>query len=277
MLSTAIVIFREILEIALILSVVIAATKELAGRNKWIIGGILAGILGSLLIAIFAEVIAGAAEGMGQELFNASILLAASFVIGGTALWMSKHARELTQHLRKVSSDVIKGDLPFYSIAIVIALAIVREGAEIILFVHGMIASGQDLSSIITGSAVGFAGGSFMGLALYFGMISISPRYIFSVTTWLLILLCAGMSATAAQFLSSAGWFASLSQQMWDTSFMISDAGLAGRTLHALFGYTAQPIAIQIIFYVLTLVVLLVAKRLINHKPAIKQAARVGA
>ncbi|MCE3232755.1 MAG: High-affinity Fe2+/Pb2+ permease [Rickettsiaceae bacterium] len=265
MLSAAIVIFREILEIALILGVVMAATKELAGRNKWVLGGIGLGVIGSGLVAFFASAIANAAEGLGQELFNAMILLTAAAVIGGTALWMGKHAREMTLHLQHVSNEVIAGNMPLYSIALVIALAVLREGAEIVLFVHGMIASGQEISSIITGSAIGFSGGLLVGLALYFGLISISPRYIFKVTTWLLILLCAGMAATASQFLVSAGWFAEFSEQVWDTSAFVSDAGIAGQTLHALFGYTAQPMQIQVIFYAVALGGLVCLMKVINR------------
>jgi high-affinity iron transporter len=267
MLSTAIVVFREVLEIALILSVVMAATCDLAGRNKWVGIGILGGVLGSVAVAFFAEFISGAAEGMGQELFNAMILLTASVVIGGTALWMSKHAREMTAHLRHVSNQVIDGHIPLYSIAVVIALAVLREGAEIVLFVYGMIASGQSITEIVSGSAIGFAGGSAFGIALYFGMIAISPRYIFAVTTWLLILLCAGLAATAAQFLSSAGWFELMSAEVWDTSAIISDGGIVGKTLHALFGYTAKPMQIQVVFYLVALVVLVTSKWFLAKKP----------
>ncbi len=269
MLSTAIVVFREILEISLILSVIVAATKELPGRNKWIWGGIAAGVAGSALVAIFAQVISNAAEGMGQELFNATILLCAAAVIGGTALWMSKHARELTTHLKIVSSSVIAGELPYLSITIVIALAILREGAEIVLFLYGMIASGQSLSSIAAGSAIGFAGGAAMGFALYIGLISISPRHIFKVTTWLLILLCAGMSATAAKFLVSAGWFADFSDTMWDTSAVLSEGSVVGKILHALFGYSQQPMQIQIIFYLAALAILIASMKLINRAPKV--------
>jgi len=266
MLSTAIVIFREVLEIAIILSVVIAATNGLKGRSKWIWAGIFAGLAGSALVAIFARTISNAAEGMGQELFNAGILLTAAIVIGGTALWMSKHAREMTKRIKVVSTSVIDGELPFYSIAIVIALAIVREGAEIVLFTYGMIASGQSLNSIFLGSAIGFVGGGLVGGALYAGLITMSHKHIFQVTTWLLIFLCAGMASTAAKYLVSAGHFETLTAQIWDTSFILSDNTIIGEIMHILFGYTDQPMQIQAIFYVSALVLLIGSKYFINKK-----------
>lgn len=277
MLSTSIVIFREILEIAIIISVVMVASKELEHRNRWVSIGVAAGILGSAIVAIFAQSIANAAEGMGQEFFNATILLTAALVIGATALWMSKHARQLTAHLRHISNEVIQGNMPLYSIAVVIALAILREGAEIVLFTHGMIASGQSLTSILAGSALGFAAGSSVGAAMYFGLLKISPKHVFGVTTWLLIFLCAGMAATAAKYLVSAGWFESLSYQLWNSSAILDDSSVVGKILHALFGYTAKPMAIQFIFYLTILGILIMSMKLINRKPSTNIKPALGA
>ena len=261
-----IVIFREILEIAIILGVVMVAAKELKKRNLWVTIGLGAGILGSLIVALFAQSISNAAEGLGQEFFNAIILLSASVVIGATALWMSKHARELTARLKHVSSEVIKGNMPLYSIAVVIALAVLREGAEIVLFTHGMLASGKDISNIFAGAALGLSAGAVVGGAMYFGLLRISPKHVFGITTWLLMFLCAGMSASAAKYLASAGWFESMAYTVWDSSFILSNDSLTGQIAHALLGYTAKPYAIQLAFYLGTLVLLAAAKTLINRQ-----------
>ncbi|PIR37775.1 MAG: iron permease [Alphaproteobacteria bacterium CG11_big_fil_rev_8_21_14_0_20_39_49] len=271
-----IVIFREILEIAIILGVVMVAAKELEQRNKWILIGLGAGVFGSLVVAFFAQAISNAAEGLGQELFNAIILLSASAVIGATALWMSKHAGELTAHLRHVSNEVIEGNLPLYTIAVVIALAVLREGAEIVLFTHGMMASGKEMSSIISGAVLGLFAGTILGGAMYFGLLKISPKHVFGVTTWLLMFLCAGMSASAAKYLASAGWFESMAFTVWDSSFILSNESLLGQIIHALFGYTAKPYAIQLVFYIGTLVILFAAKQFINRKSAEDKNAVTG-
>src|SRR5262245_23207004 len=99
MLSTAIIIFREMLEIAMILGVVLAATRGMAGRGLWVAGGFTAGCAGAGLVAAFVETISAALSGMGQEIFNASILLIAALFIGWTALWVRKNARTMTSEL----------------------------------------------------------------------------------------------------------------------------------------------------------------------------------
>jgi high-affinity iron transporter len=254
MLSTAIIIFREILEIAMILGVVLAATQGLPGRAVWIAAGFLSGLLGAGLVAIFAEAISKAASGMGQEFFNAMVLFTATLVIGWTAIWVRVHAREMVMHFRIVGKDVTTGKLPGLSLSVVIGLALLREGSEIVLFIYGMVLSGQTVISIITGSAIGIVLGSIAGLMLYFGLIKLSARYMLKVTGWLLILLVAGLSSQGANYLSAAGYFEQLSTPLWNTSWLLSEDGVMGKALHSLIGYSARPTAIQLIFYVTTLV-----------------------
>ena len=259
MFSSAIIVFREALEIALILGVVLAATRMVEGRKRWIAIGFGAGIVGSILIAFFVEAISNAAEGLGQELFNALILLSATAVIGWTLIWMQKHARAMTQHFKEIGSNINEGRLPLYTLAVVVALTILREGSEIVLFTYGMLASGQSAMTILGGSIAGFVAGSIVGGLLYFGLLRIPTRYIFQVTSWLLIFLSAGMASIAAKYLVAAGFFETLAMPVWDTSAIISEQGIIGQALHTLLGYSAQPLGIQVVFYGATVAILTMA------------------
>ena len=253
MLSIAIILFREVLEIALVLGVLLAATRGLVGRGKWVGGGMTGGIVGALVVAYFAEAISNAAQGMGQELFNAILLLLATLLIGWTVVWMRRHGRTLTQHFKEVGQAVTKGERPLYTLAIVSALAVLREGSEIVLFTYGLLASGEKVAQLMIGSLAGLMVGISAGVALYYGLLKISPRRLFSVTSWMLIFLAAGMSSQAAGFLASAGLVPSLVTSIWDSSHILSEASLLGKILHALVGYTERPSGIQLLSYLLTL------------------------
>ncbi len=266
MFSTAIIIFREIFEISLLLSVIMAATREIEGRWKIVLLGFTAGIFGASIIAFFANEISNMAEGMGQELFNAGILFAATFMIGWTVIWMSRHARELSNNIKKLGKDIVAGEATIYSMAVVIAIAVLREGAEIVLFIHGMIASKQSVVDISIGSAIGFAGGSIAGLMLYLGLIKISPKHIFSTTTWLLMFVAAGMASIGAGYLTAAGYFSSFANVLWDTSSILSEKGIAGSTLHILLGYSERPMQLQVIFYMATLITLATGVFMLRQK-----------
>jgi len=80
-LGIAILVFREVLEAALVVTVVFAATRGVPGRGRWIGTGIAAGVLGAVAVALSAGVIADAVQGVGQELFNATVLFAAIAMI----------------------------------------------------------------------------------------------------------------------------------------------------------------------------------------------------
>lgn len=267
MLAAGIVIFREILEIVLIVGIVLAATRDMQGRGLWIGLGIGAGLAGSAAVAFFTDQISEFAEGMGQELFNASIMIVAALFIGWTVLWMSRHAREMKAHFHQVGERISSGSLPYYSLSIVIALAMLREGSEIVLFSYGMIASGQSLSSILIGGLIGGVGGLIVGLLIYFGLISLSPKYFLRVTSALLILLVAGLMSQAIGFLVAAGYFENLSQTVWDSSWLLDENNPLGIGLQALVGYTSRPVTAQLLVYGATVLLLFTLVRY-NSKPA---------
>jgi len=180
-------------------------------------------------------------------------LFTAAAFIGWTVIWMKRHSHEMKGHFSTIGQSVSEGRLPFYSLSAIIALAILREGSEIALFTYGMLASGQPPSALILGSLIGLVSGAVLGSLLYLGLIRISTKYFFRITSALLILLVAGMMSQAIGFLTAAGAFENLSQTVWDTSWFISERGILGQSLKALIGYTAQPSLVQIIIYTLTL------------------------
>lgn len=256
MFSISVVIFREMFEIALIVGVLMAATRGLAKRGQWVMVGVLGGIAGSVLIAFFADRISQAAEGMGQEVLNAMILLVAATLIGWTVLWMSRHGRELTQHLKQVGHAVVKGEKPIHTLAIVVALTVLREGSEIVMFTYSAFVTGGRPFDLILGFLFGAFAGGTVGIILYYGLIKIPTKQIFSVTSWLLMFLVAGMVSQAAGYLTAAGKLPELIPAMWDTSRLLAEDSLLGEFLQVLVGYTQRPSGMQVLVYAATLTAL---------------------
>lgn len=253
MLATAIIIFREVLEAAMIVSIVLAAAKGVAGRGRWVGLGVLLGIAGACLLAGFAGTIASAVQGRGQELINAGILLVAVVMLGWHNVWMSKHGRELAGRMKAVGHDVSVGDKPLSVLMIVVMAAVLREGSEVVLFTYGIYASGAGAGSMLAGGVIGLLGGVLAGTLLYRGLLRIPTRYLFAVTGWMILLLAAGMAADAAGFLTQAGLLPAIQGSVWNTSWLLTEHSLFGRVLHVLIGYTQQPSAMQLIFYVAAL------------------------
>ena len=262
MLGNLLLVFREVLEAALIISIIAAATRGVASRGLWIGAGITLGLVGAAVVAAFASAIGESMSGMGQEWFNAGVLLAAVVMISWHVVWMARHSRELSMHMKSVGTAVSQGSRPMTALLVVIALAVLREGSEVVLFGYGLMASGASVASLVGGGLIGLALGVAVGLALYFGLLKIPVRHFFSATNALRVLLAAGLASSAAGKLVQADVLPTLVDQLWDSSWFLTDESVVGNMMHVLVGYTAQPSGMQMVFYAATVLLLLIGMRL---------------
>src|SRR5574340_679018 len=178
-----------------------------------------AGLIGSLVVAGMAESIANLAGGAGQELFNAGVLALAVIMLGWHNIWMTRHGTEMAAHARSVAGSIRAGRQELSAIAIVVAMAVLREGSETALFLYGLASGGGlTLFGATAGGALGLAGGIAVGGALYAGLLRIPVRRLFSVTGALILLLAAGMAGQMARFLIQADLLPAGPSPLWDTS-----------------------------------------------------------
>jgi high-affinity iron transporter len=275
MLSTALIVFREVLEAALVVSIVLAATKGVPRRGRWVGGGLVAGVVGAGLIAAFADVISSWASGMGQEVFNAGVMFVAVVMLAWHSIWMGKHSREMTRQLSAIGKAVAAGSTPLTGLAIVVGVAVLREGSEAVLFLYG-IAAGEpgQTSQMIVGGLLGIIGGVGLGAAMYAGLLQIPLKRLFGVTNGLIVLLAAGMASQGMGFLLAAGLVPSWGDTIWDTSWLLRETSIVGKMLHTLIGYTARPAGIQVVAYAATLVtIVLLARKVGSPQRAARQPA----
>ncbi len=257
MLAALLIVFREVFEAGLIVGIVMAVTAGVAGRGFWVAGGVAAGVLGACLVALFTGGLSELFGGSGQEIFNAGILGFAVLMLTWHNVWMSRHGRELAAEMRAAGEAVVEGSKSLAALAIVVAIAVLREGSEVVLFLYGVAATqGGANFAMVIGGFIGLILGSAVCLLTYLGLITIPTRYLFGVTSALIALLAAGMAAQAIAFLEQANILTALDETVWDTSWILSDTSYFGRALHTLIGYVDQPTAMQLIVYTATLVII---------------------
>src|SRR5215831_14928910 len=158
MLAAAIIVFREVLEASLVAGIVLAASRGVPRRGVWVTGGMAAGVLGATLVAACAGAIAAAVNGVGQELFNAAILFTAVAMLGWHNVWMNRHGRELAGAAATLGKAVLGRSRPLYALALVVGIAVLREGSEVVLFLYGIaIASGIGTFGMLGGGLLGLA------------------------------------------------------------------------------------------------------------------------
>jgi high-affinity iron transporter len=263
MLAALIIVFREVFEAGLIVGIVLAVTRSVPHRSRWIGGGVLGGVAAACLVAAFAGALSQLFEGMGQELFNAAILIIAVTMLTWHNVWMARHGKEIAGEMRAIGQAVAEGSKPLFALCVVVGVAVLREGSEVALFLYGVAASGGGSAlSLTTGGAVGLMLGAAVCLLTYFGLMRIPPRALFATTTVLITLLAAGMAAQAVAFLEQANWLSSLDAVVWDSGWLLSGQSIGGRALHTLIGYTDQPTEMQLVVYCAVIAATFVLMRL---------------
>ncbi|MGH6821592.1 MAG: FTR1 family iron permease, partial [Methylocella sp.] len=254
MAGALIIVLREVIEAGLIVGIVLAATRTLPSRGLYVAGGILAGLLGAALVAAFAGALSNALAGVGQEVFNAAILGLAAIMLGWHNIWMARHGRQIGEDMRQLGRDVLGGSRSLTALAIVVAVAVLREGSEVVLFLSGVvISSGESRPSLVLGGTLGLLLGAGISALTYTGLAVIPPRHLFKVTSVLIGFMAAGMAAQCIAFLEQADIATGLGDVVWNTSSVLADNSIAGRVLHTLLGYTGKPTELQLVAYLATL------------------------
>jgi high-affinity iron transporter len=269
-----IIVLREVTEAGLIVGIVLAATNTMLGRLPYILGGLAGGLFGAGLVALFAGAVSNAFEGVGQELFNASILALAVVMLTWHNVWMARHGRELSAELRRVGGEVSSGSKSMIALAIVVAIAVLREGSEVVLFLYGVVVSSHDsATSLFLGGALGLFFGVAICMLTYTGLVAIPVRHLFKVTSLVIAFMAAGMAAQAIAFLEQADIATALGRTIWNTSAILPESSIPGRVLHVLLGYTDKPTQLQGLAYLATLLVIFSLMKLMS--PAAKQKPRL--
>ena len=241
-----IVVFREAMEAGLIVGIVLAAAEGVAAGGRWIAGGVMAGVAGASVVAAFAGALS-------------SILVFAAVMLGWHIVWTSHHGRAMAAELRQVGQAVRLGQRSLAALAAVVAVAVMREGSEVVLFLFGIFAASHtDPLLLVGGGAIGLALAGLVSWLLYRELVATPLRRLFGVTNCLIALLAAGLAGQAAAVLHSADLLPGWGERLWDTSGILADENLVGRSLHALIGYSARPSGIQLTAWAASLLALAV-------------------
>jgi len=278
MFAAALIVFRESLEAALFVGIVAAATRQLAGRGKWLAAGVGVGILGAIGLALMAEQVATWFDGIGQDAVNIGILSVALVMLLWHCTWVSAHSKDMACDARHLGLSVQDGRRRPWALFGAVALAVLREGAETVLFVGGTVTSASASASasatagaVVLSCAVGLALGASVGALIYAGLSRIPARRLFSATNVLIALLAGSIASQLARALTQAGFIETWTRPVWDSSRWLATDSLLGTLLHALMGYDSRPSGLQLASYLAVLIFIVVGTRLLRP-PAVVAA-----
>lgn len=268
MFAAALIVFRETLEAALFVGIIAAATQQLPLRGRWLAGGVSTGVIGALLLALTAEQVSAWADGIGQDLVNIGILTVALSMLVWHCVWVSTHGRQMALEARQLGASVQGGQRKPWALFVAVSLAVLREGAETVLFVAGSVTGGSPVgtASVLLACAFGLVAGAVVGLALYAGLSRIPTQKLFAATNVLIALLAASIASQLARALTQAGLIEHGTSPLWDSSNWLASDSALGALLHALVGYEARPSAVQLGFYVAVLAGIYFGTRLVMRQ-----------
>jgi high-affinity iron transporter len=251
LLSSVILVLREVLEAALLFSLLMVLSRHLRLAYHWVGVALLLGLLGASIYGFNIDLVSNWFEGVGQEVVNASLQIIIYVLLVVLAALAIRYSR---------GKDV-SAKLMLTLMTSCIALAIVREGAEIMIYLSGFLQVKDQLIPVLAGSAIGAGIGISVGAVFYFALLSLKPRAARLTGAVLLTFVASGMASQAAQLLIQADWLPS-QYPIWDSSWLVAEQTVTGQLLYALVGYEATPTLVQLAVYAASIATLVVVATL---------------
>lgn len=266
MFAAALIVFRESLEAALFVGIVAAATRGLAGRARWLSGGVAIGVFGAMVLAALAPHVSGWFDGLGQDVVNIAVLSVALSMLLWHCIWVATHSKEMAMDAHRLGRAVQDGERKPWALLTAVALAVLREGAETVLFVGGAITGGSTtFGDIALAVVIGVGLGAALGAVIYAGLSRVPTRHIFAVTNVLIAILAGSIASQLVKSLAQAGFLERWTAPVWDTSHLLSPDSALGTLLHALVGYDATPSAAQLTSYLAVLALIYAGTKLMRQ------------
>jgi high-affinity iron transporter len=256
MIASFIITFRETLEAALIVGIVLGylvRTKQTRYNNVVYIG-VVSGVLASILGALLFTTVAGGFKGAAEALFEGTMMLFGALLLTTMILWMMKQKHIARELQKKVSVEISESHK--FGLFSLIFISILREGIETVIFLGA--ASFAAEGGGLIGAFAGIAAAIVLGYAIFVGSLKINLKKFFNVTSILLILFAAGLVAHGIHELQEAGAVPVIVEHVWDinpplnpdgTYPLLHEKGYIGSILKGLFGYNGNPSLIEVLSY----------------------------
>ena len=226
MFETLLIVWRESLEAALIVGVLLTYLARSGQRSgiPYVWAGSLLAVLAALACGVASNDAASHLDADLQELVQAGILFLAVAVLTWMVLWMHRNAAGLGGDLRRKADQALAtGRL--VGVATIAFVAVFREGLETVLFLWGVLVQRADLTALpFVAAGLGGAALAIATAWLFFrGFRFLSLRRFFRVTGVLLLLVAAGLLVSGVNKLIGLGYLSPIVSQVWSTAWLVRD------------------------------------------------------
>lgn len=274
MLASLLLTFREGLEAALIVGIILGYLGQIGhpeGRRPvWLAVGAAAGI--SLALAISLQILGQSLEGTAEQIFEGIAMLLAVIVLTWMIFWMRYQARQIKPTLEADVQLAVR-ERHSWALFSLSFLAVFREGVETALFLTATSFVSDGLSTLV-GGLIGLGLAVIAGWLIYSSTARLNVRRFFDVTSVLLLVFAAGLFAHGIHEFQEAGWLPIFVDELWSTRPLLSDGSTVGATLRVLVGYNDNPTLLEVVSYLgYWLILLVTINRWVNRRPLSTPAA----
>jgi high-affinity iron transporter len=256
MIPSFVITFRETLEAALIIGIILSyLVKTNQSRyNSIVYISTASAILSSVLAAFLFNYFAGGFTGRAEEIFEGITMLIGAFLLTTMIIWMMKQkhiAVELESRIDKELTEAHK-----FGLFSLVFIAVLREGIETVIFLKA--ASFASTSNNLFGALIGISAAIFLGYAIFVGSMKINLKRFFDITSFLLILFAAGLVAHGIHELQEAQIIPMAIEHLWDVNPalnpdgsypLLHEKGYVGSIMKGLLGYNGNPSLIEVVNY----------------------------
>ena len=264
MLVPLLITFRETLEVAIVVGIVLTFLLKTDQRffNTYVWRGVGAGILAAMFIAIVLETFFGGFTGRTEALFEGILMLVTAVSITWMILWVHRQKDVAKQIKEDVARHVEKG----YGIGIFVltATAVLREGTETVLYLKASSIVGQ--SSQFIGGTLGILAALTLGYALFRFALRVNLSLVFTATNVFLIMFAAGLIAHGVHEFQELGVLPVYSfDPIFNIAHILDNQSFLGSLLRTLFGYTSTPTFLELAAYAASVALILWLKRVADR------------
>ena len=255
MLATFVIGLREGLEAALIVGIVAAFLRQRgradALRLVWI--GVAVAIAICLAVAAGLQIVSANLPQAQQEGLETIVGLVAVGMVTYMVVWMRRHARSLKRNLEDAASSALAEGTAWALVAMAF-LAVMREGLETAVFLLAAFnASGSPLAAGF-GATLGIVVAVGIGYGIYRGGVRLDLARFFRLTGLVLVLVAAGLVATALHTAHEAGWLDVGQAQLVDLSAVMTPGSIQAALLTGVLGMQPRPTVIETLGWLIYLV-----------------------
>ena len=246
MLTSAIITFRETLEVVLVIGIILAYLYEIKRKDyaKFVWFGVISGLVLSVITAFIFKFFIGEFEGKAEQIFEGISMFAAAILLTYMIFWMMKksHVKEIRENVSKKVE--MEHELGLFFLSLV---AVLREGVETVIFLGA--ANFVSKENNLIGALIGIVSALILGYLFFFSIKRIDLKLFFNITSILLTLFAAGLIAHGVHEFQEASLLPITIEHVWDTNNIINENGNFGGILKSLFGYNGDPSLLEIISY----------------------------